>query len=157
MPKKIGVYFPDEDAEYYESSFKPAVEQAGDTVGGVFANAMREYVGKREKESVGLEPIELFIGEKDPTLGEVGEYISFIGKLVGKDQRKDGENKVYGQALYQTRKKKLLLLHEDIEMGHLDASYQIFDSMRGLKNVSLLPNVSKALKDAKISVRKIDV
>lgn len=156
MPK-IGLYFKDDDAEYYENEFKPAVEQAGDTVGSAFAVAMKEYVAGHEKKSAGLSEIQVFIGEMHGTLGMIGEHVKFVGRLIAKDSREDGGDRFYEQALYLTRKQKLLLVEKRGLMDDVTSEYRTFDNLEHLGKVQLLPNVSSGLKEENVGVRYLDI
>ena len=155
MPK-IGVYWKDEDAKFYEVVFKRSVEQAGETVGGVLANAMRNYVIQQEEKNAGLKEITVFIGEQNSVYGNLGEHIKFIGRLIAREQDQRGNEK-YGQALFQTRRNKLFLLEENIEDIAVISTFKIFDSVGDLKDVHLLPKITEALKEEEVGVRFMDI
>ncbi len=156
MPK-IGVYLKDEDARFYEKEFKPMVDKAGDAVGRVFADDMRSYVARQELSKAKLKPITVFVGERDNCLGSIGEDVTFIGRLIAKDQREDGIHVKYGQALYQTRKQKIFLLHENIDQDGVVSRYDVYNNVKDLKDVLLLPKISEGLKNEKFGARSLDI
>lgn len=155
MPKR-SIYLKDEEDALYER-VKELTEEAGDTIAGIFVDAMMAYVARKEKELRGLEEFTIFIGEQHVAYGNLGEYIKFVGRLFAKEQRDEGGQEKYGQSLYKTRKMKLLLVEENTDADGATSTYRIFESIRELANVKLLPKISKSLKDEEIGVRRLDI
>lgn len=155
MPKR-SVYLKDEEDALYER-VKELTADSGDTIAGIFVDAMMAYVARKEKELSKFEEVTIFDGEKHEAYGNLGEDIKFIGRLLAKEQRKEGGQVTYGQALYKTRKQKLLLLEEEIDGSGVISTYKIFESIRDLKDVNLLPKISRSLKDEEIGVRYLDI
>lgn len=155
MPKR-SVYLKDEEDALYER-VKELAEGAGETIASVFVEAMRGYVARKEEEQGEFSEITVFIGEKHNYLGNVGENVKFIGRLIACDFREEGASQKYEQALYRTRKQKFLLLHEKIDQDDVLTRYEIFDSVRELKDTVLLPKITQGLKDEQVGVRYLDI
>ena len=155
MPKR-SVYFKGEEDELYVR-VKELAEKSEETIASIFVNAMQSYVVRKEKEHNDLDEIVVFHGERTRYLGDLGENITFVGREIAKDQREEGDIERYGQVLYRTRKQKLLLLHEKIDDDGVVSTYKIYESMQELKDVNLLPGITKGLKNEKIGVRFLDI
>jgi hypothetical protein len=155
MPKR-SVYFKDDEDVLYEK-VKGLTEETGETIASVFVNAMKDYIARKEQEKLGFEEIKLFVGERDSSLGDVGEEIVFTGKLIGSGTKQ--EDVKVSERLYRTLKKKFLMYTSRFdEVAHSETTqYEIFESVEELKQIQLMPEISKALREGNVVTRKLDI
>jgi hypothetical protein len=155
MPKR-SVYFKGEEDVLYEK-VKGLTEETGETIASVFVNAMKDYIARKEQEKLGFEEIKLFVGERDSSLGDVGEEIVFTGKLIGSGTKQ--EDVKVSERLYRTLKKKFLMYTSRFDEVALSETtkYEIFESVEELKKAQLMPEISKALRNGNVITRKLDI
>lgn len=155
MPKRT-LYLKDEEDALYEK-VKELTVATGETIGGVFVKALKDYIDEKERELQGFKLIKLFIGESDSIFGESGEEIEFTGKLIGSGTRQ--EDVEVTETLYRTLKKKFLLhisYFDRVGMSQR-TKYRIIETVEELKGVQLAPEIFNALQKGDIITRRLDI
>jgi len=156
MPKR-SVYFKNEEDELYER-VKQLTEESGETIGGVFVKAMKDYIAAKENEKSGMEKISVFDGYDDPSVGSQGEHIEFIGKLIGTGSTPDPQDGfIYYDKLYKTRKNKYVLVTSHNEHEVYVSNVKIIETIEELKKQTLPSSIMDALRNEKAAVRFLDI
>lgn len=155
MPKRT-LYLKDEEDALYEK-VKELTVATGETIGGVFVKALKDYIDEKERELQGFKLIKLFIGESDSIFGDCGEMIEFTGKLIGSGTRQEGVE--VEETLYRTLKKKFLLYTSRFDRAGAsqETYYRIFETVEELKKVQLPPEIFNALQKGNIINRRLDI
>lgn len=149
------LYLNDQDDLLYLRA-KELADATGETLAGIFVEALKVYIANKEEELNGFKEINMFIGEKGP-LGVVGEKIVFSGRFIGSGTSSLGVETI--SELFITPKKKYVLwssVYVDREMT-TKTYYDVFESIEELKKVELLPEISEALWASNVTTRRLDV
>ena len=109
MPQKM-IYIREEDLELFEK----AQSLAGESLSGVIAEALRQYVKKKEAEAEGFEEVTLEVGYWPPRGAKETKKIRFTGKSLAWGQKFTGQtgsrdDRGTDYEIYLTKKGKYLL------------------------------------------------
>jgi hypothetical protein len=138
MPRK-NFYVPDAEVEVYEK----AKEYVGDSISSFIMDGLKKLVNDMEAKAKSLNEIRLWVGEENDVFdSKTGEYVKFIGRLLGQGTIDDISSHVF--ELYETKKGNFLLhtVHDN-NQGLSTSSYSIYKEYKEVTKLNLPSSLYK--------------
>jgi len=168
MPNKT-IYVKEEDLPIYER----AAKIAGDSLSGVIADALKEYVLRKDIEGAGIKETIIEIGTWRSDEDKDTKKVIFEGeKLAELTEYDEPNDKTSGTdwELYKTKKGKYLVYRYKWSHGEKESNHAEYFIINTLPKTSepvkaedgqkiTLPNklIQKALRGAQIVVERLDI